>query len=303
VPDDTLTLTLPDGRTLGYALWGDPGGRLVVQIHGTPGCRLIRSPRQDLVAQTGARVVTFDRAGYGLSDRNRGRRIVDVVVDDVVSLVDHLGVDTFAVTGGSGGGSHALAVAALLPERVTRVCCIVGSAPYPAMGEAWLAGMDPENVKEFGWAIEGEARLADELAREDAAMQERVAKDPANVLGEFDIPDADREVLSRPDIALIIRESVPEQSRHGVWGWVDDDLALIGDWGFDPASITVPTALWWGAHDVLVPPAHSEWLRSQIPDALTRVEERAGHQSDPDKTVVPLLQWLLDGTPWPNPNE
>ena len=113
------TVDLPDGRTLAYAEWGDPAGRPIVTCHGTPGCRLNRHPNQDLVRSTGARVIAFDRPGYGRSTRNAGRRVVDVV-PDVVALVDHLGLDEFAVVGGSGGGPHALAVAASLPDRVTR---------------------------------------------------------------------------------------------------------------------------------------------------------------------------------------
>src|SRR5205823_8781967 len=158
------TVDLPDGRTLAYAEWGDPAGRPIVTCHGTPGCRLNRHPNQDLVRSTGARVIAFDRPGYGRSTRNAGRRVVDVV-PDVVALVDHLGLDEFAVVGGSGGGPHALAVAASMPDRVTRVGCIVGVASYDALGDEWFTGMDPMNVKEFGWALEGEQRLQQELSR------------------------------------------------------------------------------------------------------------------------------------------
>src|SRR3954462_13258439 len=149
------TIALPDGRTLAYGEWGDPQGRPVVTCHGTPGCRLNRHPNQDLVRSTGARVITFDRPGYGQSTRLPGRRVVDVV-PDAAALADALGLDTFAVVGGSGGGPHALAIAASLPERVTRVACIVGVAPFEALGEAWMRDMDPMNVKEFGWALAGE---------------------------------------------------------------------------------------------------------------------------------------------------
>ena len=291
------TLALPDGRTLAFAEWGDPAGRPVVSCHGTPGCRLNRHPNQDLVASTGARVITFDRPGYGQSTRNRGRRVVDVV-DDVTRLVDHLGLEEFAVVGGSGGGPHALAIAALLGERVTRAGCVVGVAPYDALGDEWFTGMDPMNVKEFGWALEGEDVLQQELAREDAEMRERVARDPSTVLGDFDLPEADMRVLARADVAAVIRESTSEQSANGVWGWVDDDLAFTRPWGFDPSSITVPTAVWWGVADVLVPPQHGEWIARTVPTAVPRPRSEAGHQADPDHDVVLLNGWLLDGRPW-----
>jgi len=291
------TIELPDGRTLAYAEWGDPQGRPIISCHGTPGCRLNRHPNQELVRSTGARVVAFDRPGYGQSSRLRGRRVVDVV-DDVARLADHLGVGEFAVVGGSGGGPHSLAVAGLLGDRVTRAACVVGVAPYDALGDEWLTGMDPMNVKEFGWALEGEERLAEELAREDAEMRERVAVDPSKVLGDFDLPESDRAVLARSDVATVIRESTAEQSANGVWGWVDDDLAFTRPWGFDPSTITVPTAVWWGAADVLVPPQHGEWIARSVPSAVARVQQQAGHQADPERDVVLLNRWLLDGQPW-----
>lgn len=298
MPDAARTIDLPDGRTLAYAEWGDPDGRPILNCHGTPGCRLNRHPNQDLVRSTGARVIAFDRPGYGRSTRKRGRRVVDVV-DDVARLADRLGLAEFAVVGGSGGGPHALAVAALLPDRVTRAGCIVGVAPYDVLGgDAWFTGMDPLNVKEFSWALDGEERAHAELAREDAEMRARVAEDPSNVLGDFDLPEADRKVLARADVATVIRESTNEQSANGVWGWVDDDLAFTIPWGFDPATISVPTAVWWGEADVLVPPQHGEWIAATVPGALTRVRRDGGHQPDPEKDVVVLNRWLLDGEPW-----
>ena len=289
------TTRTPDGRQLAYAEWGVPDGYPAILIHGTPGCRLNRHPDPEVIKQAGVRLITFDRAGYGQSDRNPGRRVVDIV-PDVRALADTLGLDRFAVVGGSGGGPHTLAVAALLPERVTRAACIVGVAPHEALGEDWTRDMDPMNVKEFGWALEGEERLVPELTREDAAMRERVAVDPANVLGIFDLPESDRAILSRPDIAHVIRETTHEQNVNGVWGWVDDDLAFVKPWGFDPATIRVPTAVWWGAEDVLVPPHHGEWLAATVPDPVVRVMTGGGHQLDPDNDFLLLHGWLRDGT-------
>jgi pimeloyl-ACP methyl ester carboxylesterase len=293
------TVTLPDGRALGYAEWGDPNGHPVVTIHGTPGCRLNRHPSNELMASTGARFITYDRAGYGLSDRLRGRTVNDCVAD-ITALVDALGIGEFAVTGGSGGGPHCLAVAAALPDRVTRAACVVGVAPYDALGaDAWFAGMDPENVKEFGWALAGEDVVHAELVVVQHEMQERVANDPSTLLGDFDLPEADKLVLARTDMQQVIREAIPEQARNGVWGWVDDDLAFTLPWGFDPATIRIPTAVWWGAEDVLVPPAHGEWIARTVPNALPRVDRSGGHLADPDTELLLLADWLLNGTAWP----
>jgi pimeloyl-ACP methyl ester carboxylesterase len=154
---DAQTTLAADGRTLCFAEWGDLTGFPVFALHGTPGGRLNRHPDETKFADAGARVITYDRPGYGRSDRHRGRAVIDCVAD-VVAIADALGVESFAVTGGSGGGPHALAVAARLPDRVVRARCDVGVAPYPAEGLDWLAGMDPMNVTEFGWALGSSGR-------------------------------------------------------------------------------------------------------------------------------------------------
>jgi pimeloyl-ACP methyl ester carboxylesterase len=297
VTDSPRTITLPDGRTLAFAEWGDPQGSPIFALHGTPGCRLNRHPNDDLIVSLGARVITYDRPGYGASDRHRGRAVNDCV-GDVAALADSLGIERFAVTGGSGGGPHCLAVAAGLPERVTRAACIVGVAPFDVLGEQWYDGMDPENIKEFGWALAGEATLETELTRTAAEMLERMAKDPATVLGDFDLPEEDRAIFARPDIARVMAEAIPECVRNGVWGWADDDLAFTKPWGFDPATVAVPAAVWWGAKDVLVPPHHGEWLARAVPGALARIDDGSGHLADPDSHPQMLYPWLIDGTVW-----
>src|SRR5205814_8939255 len=67
----------------------------------------------------------------------------------ISAIADELGVERFAVTGGSGGGPYSLALAARLPERVTRAICDVDVAPFDTPDFDWFGGMDPLNVKEF----------------------------------------------------------------------------------------------------------------------------------------------------------
>ncbi|HEV3357185.1 MAG TPA: alpha/beta hydrolase [Pseudonocardiaceae bacterium] len=289
-----LRTVTASGRTLAFADWGDPDGFPIFSLHGTPGSRLGRHPDDGKVAAIGARVITYDRPGYGASSRHPGRVVADCVAD-VAAIADELGIGRFAVTGGSGGGPHCLAVAAGLPERVTRAACVVGVAPYDRLGDAFFDGMDPENIKEFGWALESEDRLAAELRREADAMLTRMAADPATLLGDFDIPEADRAILGRPDIAAVLRESMAEAVGTSVSGWVDDDVAFTRPWGFDVESVSVPTSVWWGTQDVLVPAGHGEWLARHVPNAITRIDDSGGHQMDPETRIGLLYNWLLNG--------
>ena len=288
----TTTLRTKDGRQLCYAQWGDPAGAPIFNLHGTPGCRLNRYPDDEALANIGARVITYDRPGYGRSDRNPGRRVVDCV-PDVEAIADAEGIDHFVVIGGSGGGPHALAVAARLPERATFVRCVVGVVPYDTADFDWFAGMDPENVKEFGWALAGEEALYRELSREATAMVARVKVDAASVLGPgWDLAESDRAVFAHPLVMQVMREAVPECVVNGPWGWVDDDLALTKPWGFDISEITIPAEVHYGKQDVLVPAAHGEWLGAHVPAAKVVVNDDEGHGVPPER-MLDLLKSLI----------
>jgi pimeloyl-ACP methyl ester carboxylesterase len=292
VSSDTQVASAPDGRTLTFAEWGDPEGFPVFLLHGTPESRLGRHYDESKYAEVGARVITYDRPGYGGSDRRPGRSVVDCV-GDVSAIADTLGIERFAVSGASGGGPHALAVAARLSERVSRAACVVGIAPHPIEDFDWFDGMDPLNVQEFRWALQGEEVLVPELEREAAQVLERVAADPAQLLGdEWGLSEADRAELARPERGDVIRQDMAEAFRRGVWGWVDDDLCFAKGWGFDVGEIRVPTRIIYGLTDVLVPPRHGEWLARNVPNAEVAAEESLGHLPHPD-LVTERVGWLV----------
>jgi pimeloyl-ACP methyl ester carboxylesterase len=300
VGEPLRTLETPDGRTLAYATWGDPEGFPVLGLHGTPGCRLNRWLNEDVYARAGIWYVTHDRAGYGRSDRRHGRSVADEVAD-VAALADELGLDRFGVTGGSGGGPHSLACAALLPERVVRAICVVGVAPFGAPGlekDDWLAGMDNQNVKEVRKALAGEDVLTPSLETLQKQWEERVAVDPSTVLDDFDLSESDRAELARPEAQERIRETTFEQNVNGVGGWVDDDLAILKPWGFDVGTISVPVLVRYGLTDVLVPPAHGDWIAANVPGCLVEIETSAGHLGEnPEEQIAADARWLSEGIP------
>jgi pimeloyl-ACP methyl ester carboxylesterase len=287
----TRTTKARDGRSLAFEEWGDPNGFPVFSLHGTPGSRFNRHYDEGLYVRAGARVITYDRPGYGKSDRQPGRAVVNCV-EDVAALADTLEIHRFAVIGGSGGGPHALAVAARLPERVERATCAVGVAPYDPEDFDWFDGMDPENVKEMQWGLEGEAVLVANLEREAAEVLARVAVDPSKIIGdEFELPESDRLELARPERQDVIRQAVNESVVNGVWGWADDDLAFLRSWGFEVSEIRIPTRVIYGTTDVLVPRNHGEWLAKNVPGAEVVIEDHQGHVPDPE-SMFEIFRWL-----------
>jgi pimeloyl-ACP methyl ester carboxylesterase len=240
------------------------------------------------VADAGIRVISYDRPGYGSSTRHRGRLVVDCV-PDVAAIADALGLERFAVAGGSGGGPHALAVGARLPDRVTRVLCNVGGAPFDAPDLDWFAGMDPINVREFGFALDGEETLARELVRESEDLLAQLADgDPTAIMSDVELAPADRDALQDEQLRRGLTVSLREALRQGVWGWVDDDLAFVQPWGFDVEELEVPVEIRYGAGDVLVPAAHGVWLATHVPNAIVTVDRGAGHLITPEQHLALL---------------
>lgn len=290
IPDCVPFVTVR-GRRVSYATCGDPAGLPVFSCHGTPGGRLNRHPDPAVYTEAGAWFITYDRPGYGWSDRRPGRSVADCVVD-VEAIADALGVQEFAITGSSGGGPHALAVASLLPDRVMRARCNVSVAPFDSVD--FFESMDPTNVAEFQLALRGSEPLSEALLPELASMAARAQRDAGDLLGDtWTVDDQDREILADPASAQSMIIMMGELTRAGVWGWVDDDIAMVHPWGFDPRTISVPVEVSYATRDTLVPVAHGQWLASNIPGAREVVREE-GHLSPPDQ-VVASLRTLVDG--------
>jgi pimeloyl-ACP methyl ester carboxylesterase len=283
-------LATPDGRTLAVAEWGDPKGRPVITFHGTPGSRIgYWLPEPEIWARFGLRRFSFDRPGYGESTRLPGRSVAGVV-PDVVAIADAFGLERFAVSGGSGGGPHVLACAALIPDRVIRCLASVSIAPFDAEGIDFTGGMNEGNVHEFGAAEQGEAALRAVLEPERATMIERLTSGRSDFMGdEYEVPEADRVEMAkyqRVAAAHILTAVAP-----GIDGWVDDDLAFVKPWGFDVASCRVPVVLAYGRLDQLVPAPHGDWLAAHVPGAVTWVDDGTGHMGN-DAEVERDLGWL-----------
>jgi pimeloyl-ACP methyl ester carboxylesterase len=274
---EELDLQLSDGRTL-HAYDTGPSTsdeRLtVVWHHGTPNIGLPPEPLFPVSNRLGIRWLSYDRPRYGGSSPLPGRDVASAAAD-VRALADGLGIARFAIMGHSGGGPHALACAALLPDRVTSVVDISGLAPFGAEGLDWFAGMAPS----------GEASLR-------AAAQGRAAKERY----EAAAPGGDDGFIPADHDAFAgdwgwFGKVVGPAIEAGSGGLIDDDLAYVAPWGFDAAEIVAPILFLHGERDRMVPSSHSEWNARHCPSSELWLRPDDGHISVLNSGAA-ALEWL-----------
>ncbi len=223
----------------------------------------------------GLRYVSYSRPGFGDSTRQPGRIVADGATD-TANILDELGADRFFVTGWSAGGPHALACAALLPQRVIAASTIAGVAPYGAKNLEWAAGQDKGTLEKIHAAINDPDKLQSLLQREEPTYAHVTGDQIVAALG--DLPDVDKAVLSG-SVGEFLAANIREAFRNGIWGLYDENIALSHDWGFDLGRINVPVAVWQGAKDVMVPFAHGQWLGNNVPTAQTYLLPDQAHLS------------------------
>ena len=273
---DAEQIRTADGRRLDVYVAGPDDGDVLLFHHGTPGAG---TPFDQLVAQSaerGLRYVSFSRPGYGASTRRPARSVSDVV-DDAITVLDHLNARRCYTMGWSGGGPHTLACAALLPDRVIAATVVASIAPYGAEGLDYMAGMGRENIDEFGLALEGTAALEPFLQAWMPSLSLVTGEQIADALGDL-VPPVDRAALTG-DLASSMAADTRQALTNGPWGWHDDDLAFTRAWGFDVADIHVPISLWQGELDRMVPFNHGVWLADRIPGVRPHLLPEHGHLS------------------------
>ena len=279
-------LRLKDGRSLEVLKLGPPEAIPLIFHIGTPMAVAEFEPLHRAAGARDLRTVVYSRPGYGRSTRRRGHTVADVE-DEVRSILDWLEADRFVTIGWSGGGPRALACAALFGERCLAAISLGGVAPYRATGLDWLVGMSEGNIAEYSAALEGESELKAHLERAGSGVA-RLQKE--TVLGWLGRDGTATDAPLAGSFAEFVATSFRRSQVQGIWGWLDDDLALISDWGFDLAAIQRPVAIWHGTIDALVPFSHGTWLAEHIPHARARFHEGHGHFSLP----VVMLERILD---------
>jgi pimeloyl-ACP methyl ester carboxylesterase len=271
-------LELDDGRTLHVYDTGAglADGRLALfWHHGSPNIGAPPEPLFPAAEELGIRWVSYDRPGYGGSTPCQDRDVASAATY-VSTVADWLAIDRFAVMGHSGGGSHALACGALLQERVLGIVSVAGLAPFGAEGLDWFEGFGPAGAAQLRAAAAGRAALEKHL-EESEDEPEFTPEDEAALAGEWSwFID-----VVRPAIA------------GGMGGFIDDDLAGVGAWGFDPADIVAPVLFLHGGRDQVVPSSHSEWLARRCPSAELWLSPEDGHISIMGSSAA-ALAWLRE---------
>ena len=207
--------------------------------HGSPN---IGSPPEPLFAAAeanGLRWVSYDRPGYGGSGPHDGRTVASAAAD-VAAIADALGIGQFAVLGHSGGGPHALACAALLPERVIAAVSVSAPAPVDADGLEWFAGWSPGNAAE-NRARGGRARGA------GGALGRRRARGHGRLLHRG------RHGCSRRQLVMAGRCGWPGHTSRVTRDILQDTLASVQPWEFGLDAIGVPVLIMHGVKDKMVP--------------------------------------------------
>ena len=272
-----LDVKLADGRTLHAYDTGEADRPLTVFYHhGTPNVGELPRPLFGDGDRLGIRWVGYDRPGYGGSTPHPGRDIASAAAD-AADIADELGIERFAVMGHSGGTMHALACSALLRNRVMAALCVASLAPLDAEGLDCFAGMAPSGLAELRAAVEGRQALADVLAASEYDPEMFTPSDHAALKGKWSwFMDVVRPALN-----------------NGPGPMIDDDLALVHDWGFKPEDVTSPVLYLHGEEYRIGPVAHAKWLAAHTPGAELWLRPDDGHisvlNSAPD-----ALQWLRD---------
>ncbi len=258
--------------------------------HGTPGSSLFYEPHLRDAEKEGIRLFSYDRPGYGGSTRNKSRNVA-ACAEDAAAVCDVLGIERFCLWGISGGGPHALATAALLPDRVVAAAALAPVAPFEADGLDFFEGMGEQNIEDTQAVLESEEAHLAVLERERKEFLATAPDELVNVL-ETLLGPADREVLTGR-IAAFLLENMRVGVKGTLDGWFDDDVAFTQPWGFDLDSIRVPVLHWQGEQDKFVPLGHGIWLSDHIPGVESHLSPEDGHLTLAERRVPEVHAWLL----------
>lgn len=255
------------GEVIAIQVHGPEDGAPFMLMHGTPACRVGVMPSYEELRKVRARIITYDRGGYGQSSASPEEPCVADTPKKVASILDALNIEEVTNIGRSGGCPHALACAADLPGRVKETFLLCPGKPQWASQEADLEGLTPDNRD--GYFMD---RLTRRKECEDRA--EDIKKDPyflLRLLWEQTPSDADRDVIARHGGAIALSHYIAVA--NGGEGYARDTIGTMDNgWGFNMGDIKSRVTLWTGSEDPFSPAAHQEWYEQSLENAeVTRI--------------------------------
>lgn len=264
-------IRLRDGRSLGYAEYGNPTGKPVVFFQGTPSSRLFHHPDESIAVSLGARITTMDRPGFGLSDFQSSRTLLDWP-DDVVELADVLEIDRFAVAGISGRGPYVAACALKIPHRLTAAAIISGIGPIDAPGA--IQGV--ARIRRLGVTV---ARHAPWLLRPLLWLVSNPHRNPERFFEQINAQssESDWAILAQPQIKAMLIENWAEATHAGIRGFEWEALIFTRPWGFRLEDITMEVHLWHGEEDASTPLPMARYVANAIPNCHATFLPGEGH--------------------------
>lgn len=269
------TLVLKDGRTLAYTDQGDLSGQPIFFVHGNPGSRLSLHPDTSIAQGLGVRLITPDRPGYGLSDFQPDRNLLDFPLD-ITELADSLGLDTFSLLGYSAGGPYVAACAYKIPHRIKRATIVSGVSPfdrkgfYEGMNTTWIMAFKISKHLPF-WILRAFIWI----------HTAKVKKNPERAVSDFGstLTQSDRLIMSRPQVLEAFIKNRLEATRRGAKGWAKESKILTSPWGFNLESISIPIDLWYWQEDMVTPAQMGRYMNVKIPASRLHIFPNGGHLS------------------------
>ncbi len=269
-PPPLRILTLPDGRRVACAEYGDPGGLPVLALHGTPGSRLMFALADRAARERGIRLIAPERPGYGLSDYRHSESLAQIA-EDLSAVADLYEVDRFAVIGVSGGGPYAVAAAAAMPDRISLLALVapIGEVADVQLRLSRFQRLLFRRLARRPWASRlffGRLRLM-VFRSPDTAYRWLMRR----------VRAADRELLARSGVKISLQAAMGEGLRPGVEGVAQDLRLCCSPWRLRFADIDVPAIIWQGSDDPVVPPEAAYALARALPNCRLDVIPAAGH--------------------------
>jgi len=283
-------IRLSGGQTLGYAQYGDPGGKPVLHFHGLPSSRFeLFTPATDEIAtRLGARVLVIDRPGIGISDYHPYS--ISAWPDLVVEFAEALHLDRFAVMGYSSGGKYVAACAWKIPARLTSAGIVSGNCSYDLPGARLTLSRQDKLLYTFADKLPLLLRfLLWIIAR-------NVRKNPASVLSLFpETSQVDKNALVTPEIQRLLTKMVGGAFQQGTRAAALDWQLEARSWGFPLKDIQLPVQIWHGGQDKIVATEQGRIMAGALSGGQLKIFPDDGHISLMMNHYEELLGTIISG--------